>query len=297
MTFGKWLTLVVAVCVIALTGAACGKEGDQTEQAKSGSEKGAKSTSAVQRIAKQAMATVSIDDEFLEGRRLVEAAGFAVKTYEEFPVQEVAKKGRVLVYTDKRKKQSGVVYLKKTGGEIDPVWHWYFEDMVPDSVVNKEINRDGLWDIRVVFSRGKAVELIQDDSFTLIAPGRSDWIAMNGACSSPLSPEFALWKCFDGDTTTAWKSSVSNGAFIELAVPFGVQDGVLSLGTLSLDQPDRCVVYGDGKRIGEIEIQPAAGRQMIALDAGVKGAKKVRLEFPSVRGSGGVVAVAEIGLR
>ncbi len=304
MTVGKSFVLVVAVCVIAWVGGSCGKEngqkeraGPKTDQAAKGDQT-AKSGSSVADLAKQAVAPLSIDDEFIQGRQLVEGAGFVVRTYEEFPAQEISKRGRVLVYTDKRKKQSGgVVYLKKTGAEVAPAWHWYFEDMVPDSAVNREINRDGLWDIRIVSTRGKAMQFIQDDSFTMFGKERSDWIALNGTCSAPLSGEFAMWKCFDGDTTTSWKSSVTSGAFIELAVPFGVKDGILSLGTLPSEQPDRCVVQADGKRVGEFEIQPAAGRQMIALGAGVTGAKRIRLEFPSVRGGGDVVAVAELGLK
>jgi hypothetical protein len=169
--------------------------------------------------------------------------------------------------------------------------------MVPDSVVWREINRDGLWDVRVVFPHDKAVEFVQDESFTLIAKERSDWIAMNGTSSVPASGEFPMWMCFDGDTTTAWKSSVLQGAFIEFAVPFGVKEGLLTIGTLASEQPERCVVNADGKRVEEVEIRPAAGQQVIALGAGVRGATKVRLEFPSVRGGGEVVAVTEVGLK
>ena len=167
---------------------------------------------------------------------------------------------------------------------------------MPDSVLRREVNRDGLWDVRIVSSRGEAVEFIQDDSFTLLARQRSDWVAMNGECSPPLSREYPMWKCFDGDTTTVWKSSVSGGAFIEVLVPFGVEDGVLSFVTLESEQPERAIVYANGKRVEEIEIPHTAGKQVIALGAAVKGATNVRLEFPSVRGNGDVVAVAELGL-
>jgi hypothetical protein len=296
MMLGKNLVVFATVCIVAWMGGSCGKEKGQAERpaSKPGKTRG----SEVANLAKQAMEPLSIDDEFIEGRQMVEGAGFMVTEYKEFPTEETAKRGRVLVYADKQKKQSGgVVYLKKTGGVVGPAWHWYFEDMVPDSVVNREINRDGLWDIRIVSSHGKVSEFVQGDSFTMFAPERSDWIAMNGKCSPPISGEFAMWKCFDGDTTTAWKSSVSGAPFIEVPVPFGVKDGILSLATLSSGQPDRCVVYADGNRVGEIEVKPVTGRQMIALGNGVTGAKKIRLEFPSVRGGGDAVAIAELGVK
>jgi hypothetical protein len=189
-----------------------------------------------------------------------------------------------------------VIYLKITGSENAPAWHWYFEDMVPDSVVKTEINQDGLWDVRIVPKHGKAMEFVQDESFTLSAKERSDWIAVNGSSSAPVSQEFGLWKCFDGDTTTAWKSPLSGGAFIEFSVPFGVQQGNLALCTLAAEQPRACTVYADGKQVAQIEVKPEAGRQVIALGEGARGAKKVRLEFTSVHGDGNVVAVAELGL-
>lgn len=296
MSLGKILVIIAAVCAISWVGGSCGKETGQAQR--SGKDEGTKSGSTVASLAQQASAGLSIDDDFMEGRRFIEDAGFAVTSYREFPAQEVAKRGRVLVYADKRKKHTGgVLFLKKTGAEVSPAWHWYFEDAAPDSALKTEINRDGLWDIRIVFPRGKAMEFIQNDSFTLFARERSDWIAMNGESSPPISEEFALWKCFDGDTATAWKSPVSGPAFIEVPVPFGVKDGVLTLGTLSSGQPDRCVVYADGNRVEEVKVEPVSGLQVIALGAGVRGATRVRLEFPSIHGEGGVAAVAELGLK
>jgi hypothetical protein len=295
--FRRYLVLVAAMCVAAPMGASCGKQDAQTEKQKPKTGKIAKSDGRLQGIAKEALDEASIDDEFIEGRRIVENAGFVVKAYENFPAAEIAKKGRMLVYTDKREKQSGgVVYLKKTGADVAPAWHWYFEDMVPDSVVKTEINGDGLWDVRIVSTRGKVLQSVQDASFTLVAKERSDWIAMNGNSSAPVAETFGSWRCFDGDTTTAWKSSVP-GAFLEIPVPFGVQEGTLTLYTLSAEQPRACAVYADGKQAGEIEIQPVAGRQMIALGEGVRGAKKIRLEFTSAHGGGNAVAVAELGLK
>jgi hypothetical protein len=111
-----------------------------------------------------------------------------------------------------------------------------------------------------------------------------------------VSEDAGMWKCFDGDTTTAWKSSLSGGAFIEFNVPFGVTGGNLALYTMTSEQPRGCVVYADGKRMEDIELQPVAGRQVIALGQGVRGAKKIRLEFTSAHANAATVAVAELGL-
>jgi hypothetical protein len=247
---------------------------------------------------KTAIDEASLDDEFMEARNVIEGAGFVIRKYKSFPTEEVAKRGRVLVYTDKQGKRSGgVVYIKRTGFDAAPAWHWYFDDMAPDSVAHVELNYDGLWDIQIVSTGGKVERYIQEDAFTLFARERNDWIAMNGSSSTPASDGVAMWKCFDGDTTTAWKSPLANGAFLELSVPFGVKDGNLTLCALSSDQPRQCTIYADGKQVGQIELQPVVGRQVTSLGQGVLGAKKVRLEFASSHGNSGAVAVAELGLR
>ena len=293
------LLLFAGLCFMAFAGVSCGKSDGQSVQEKDKpkqADKTAKSDGPLQQIAKDAIDQTSLDDEFADGRRIVETAGYVVKEYKGFPAQEITKRGRVLVYTDKKGKHSGgVVFLKRTGFQVAPAWHWYFEDMVPDSVVNVEINQDGLWDLRIVSTRGKAERFVQGESFSLFARERTDWIAMNGSCSAPVSEDAGMWKCFDGDTTTAWKSSLP-GAFIEFNVPFGVTGGNLSLYTMTSEQPRGCAVYADGKRMEDIEFQPVAGRQVIALGQGVRGAKKIRLEFTSAHANAGTVAVAELGL-
>jgi len=295
------LFCLAVLCFMAFTGVSCGKSDGQSDKSNAKSDQAAKqkakSGSPLQQIAKDALEEVSIDDEFADGRRLVEAAGYVVKEYRAFPAQEITKRGRILVYTDKKGKDSGgVVFLKRTGFQVAPAWHWYFVDMVPDSVVNVEINRDGLWDIRIVSTKGKAEEFIQGEAFSLFAKERTDWLAMNGSSSAPLTHDSAMWKCFDGDTTTAWRSSLSGGAFIEFDVPFGVAEGNLTICTTASDQPRGCAVYADGKRVEEIELKPVAGRQAVALGQAVRGAKKVRLEFTSAHANAPAVAVAELGL-
>jgi hypothetical protein len=300
---GKTRFFILAVlCFVALMAVSCGKSDGQSEKPKTKADQAAnqqkdKKATALTQVAKEAIDDASIDEEFADGRKVVEAAGYVVKQYRSFPSQEITKRGRVLVYTDKKGKESGgVVYLKKTGFQVAQAWHWYFKDMVPDSVINVEISRDGLWDIRFVSTKGKSERVIQGDTFSLLARERTDWIAMNGACSTPLGPDAAMWKCFDGDTTTAWRSSLAGPAFIEFDVPFGVADGNLTICTTESEQPRGCAVYADGKRVEEIELKPEAGRQVIALGQAVRGAKRIRLEFTSAHANAAAVAIAELGL-
>lgn len=298
---------LAALSFAVFAAASCGKSGEperaqgkRTPRTKAdqaaATERGKKETPLTQ-IAKQALDEASLDEEFAAVRQIVEGAGYVVKEFRAFPSQEVTKRARVLIYTDTKGKDSGgVVYIKKTGFQAAPAWHWYFPDMAPDSVVNEEINNDGLWDIRFVSTKGKSERHIQEESFSLFAKERTDWIAMNGSCSAPLASDAAMWKCFDGDTTTAWKSSLAGPAFLEVDVPFGVAEGILTVGTTASDQPRGCSVYADGKRIEEIELKPVAGRQVIALGQAVRGAKRVRLEFTSTHANAAAVAIAELGL-
>jgi hypothetical protein len=293
------LLCLLGLVFLVFAGVSCGKSDTKSVAQKGRGEvaKTAKSERPLEKIAKDAADEASLEDEFPEGRRVVEAAGFIVKSYKSFPSEEVTKRGRVLVYTDQKGKQSGgVLYLKKTGFQVAPAWHWYFENMVPDSASRVELNGDGLWDVRISMKGGKAEDYIQEQTFSLFAKERDDWIATNGTSSAPLSPDAAMWKCFDGDTTTAWKSSLP-GAFLEFDVPFGVNEGTLSIATTATDQPKGCTVYANGNRVEDIELKPVSGRQVIALGQGVKGAKKIRLEFTSAHGNASAVGVAELGLK
>ena len=105
MQFRKLALLVAAFCVIALTFSACGKDDQPAKEE-------AKPAGKLQELSKEARGVVTIDDEFSEARDLIEGAGFVVASYGDFPSQEVNKKGRVLVYTDKGGKKSGV-FLKR----------------------------------------------------------------------------------------------------------------------------------------------------------------------------------------
>ena len=157
---------------------------------------------------------------------------------------------------------------------------------------------DGLWDVRFVSKSGEVLKLIQDETFSLTSGDRDDWIALNGSCSKTLTAGDALWRCFDGDTTTFWRSSsVTGEAFIELAAPFGVKEGILSITTAEKNQPRKCTVYADGDKVQEFDLEPKAARQMIQLDSSVQGAKKVRLVLNSSHSEDGIVSIAELALQ
>jgi hypothetical protein len=267
----------------------CSKSDDQKKQ----------SASTLERIAAEALGKISPDEETQEISAMIETAGYVMKDYADFPSQEPGKKSRVLVYTDKKAKSSGgVIYLRKTGYDLRPAWHWYFAEDVPEKVEKVELNDDGLWDVRITLKNGNILEFIQNESFDFTAANRTDWIALNGASSQPIG-EGAMWKCFDGDSTTAWQSSTGSGggAYLEVAAPFGVVYGVLTLHTMDVNQPRQCTLFADGEKLQEFELEPKAASQLIRLDDGVRGAKKIRLTFDSTYGDGDVVAIAEMTLK
>lgn len=293
-----YLMLMTSLVVMALL-ASCGKK--EEKAAGEEAQKSTEATSNLQEIAKEAADEVTIEEDLGDDiPAMIESAGFTLKSYDSFPTEEVGRKGRMLVYTDKKGKQSGgVIYFKRTGPAIAPCWHWYFEGAVPEAVSNVELNDDGLWDVKITTKSGDAMTFIQDDSFSLLAKDRTDYIATNAKSSTPISEDAAVWRCFDGDTTTAWKSAASTGggSFIEFHVPFGVEDGNLAIQTIDSDQPKSCTVYADGKEIEVVDFEGKAVRQMVHLGGDAQGAKLIRLAFTSGGGQGGVVAIAEIGLK
>lgn len=280
-----WLLLAALFALIA-TG--CGKKEEETP----------KQGSSLIDIAKQAAAGSSLDSEAGSLKAKVEGAGFVALAFDPFPGPSSGKVGRVLVYADEKGRRGGVIYATKVGTNVEPCRHWDFDDMAPDSVQAVELNDDGLWDIRVMAGKGREMDLFQDKSFTLDARERSDWIALNGQSSPAISEDDELWKCFDGDSATAWRSSMSNGtAFVELWAPFGVESGVLSITSGETDQPRSCVVYADGKKIQDLKLRGGAGTQVMQLEDGVRGARKIRLEFAAVHGGASNVAIAELSLK
>jgi hypothetical protein len=225
------------------------------------------------------------------------ASGYEPAFYAAFPSTVPARAGRVMLYRSASGGSGGgMLYVEREGPDEELVWHWYFQDDVPKAVVKEEVNGDGLWDIRVLMANKKEQLFLQEKDFALTGGGRPDRIALNGESSQPAGPEFPLFRCFDQDSTTAWRASMG-GAFVEVAAPLGVRDGILVVQSAETARPKDCEVLADGKRIDRITLKDTDKKQLVELNPAVRTAKKVRIVFQSVYGSGNQVAVAEIGIR
>ncbi len=225
---------------------------------------------------------------------LIDASGFQVTLLKRFPAQVPGRKGSTVVYREKSgKARGGVIYTNRFGeGEDQMVWHWYFNDAAPDSIAALELNDDGLWDVRIYLSGGKTVDLLQDVDFTFVARPREDLIATNGVASEPRD----LWRVFDGDSTSAWRDEdASRGAYVEVYVPLGVRDGILTVQLTRSDRPGKMKVKVDGKERKSFDLEKTTGRQLFQLGEIIGEGAAVRLEFtPSADGT---VAVSEISIR
>lgn len=238
-------------------------------------------------------AEVSLDQAPMKA--VLEAAGFKPVLYRTFPSQVPGMKSNMLVYRATRGSSGGVLYLQRYGDEDRVVWHWYFEKDAPESVEPVEINEDGLWDVRMV-AGGEVREYVQDQSFSFVARQRDDRVAMNGESSEPLNAESMLWRCFDSDTTTAWRSSL-RGAFVELPVPLGIDEGILSVQLLAQDQPAKCELKADGKKVQEFDLKQTTLEQLIQLNDAAREANSLRLEVKSAHADAGNVAISELGVK
>lgn len=237
-------------------------------------------------------------DEEIPFQDMIDGAGFRAQVFKKFPSQEQGVKGRILVYGGK-KDTGGIIYFQKRGSTISPAWHWYFDDFAVDSLEAVELNDDGLWDIRVTDTGGGIHSLLQEQDFTLMARPRADFLALNGTSSPPAEPGHGLWKCFDGDSTTSWRTTfgTDSKATIELRSPFGVRDGILTIGTASPGCPKECDVFADGKRIDQLKLENTTGRQMFRLDESVKGATEIRIVFTAGYDPERIVSVTELSLK
>lgn len=272
--------VLALACVLALSFAACGggeKAEDRVEEASK--------VGTVQ--SEQALAAAPM-------RTTIEGAGFTVVGYRPFSPQLPARIGSVVVYRSASGKQGGLLYFQKSGrAKEDMYWHWYFDDAAPDSARTVELNDDGLWDVRIFFSGGKTADYVQGEDFTFTGIPRRDLIAMNGASSEAAD----LWKCFDGDTTSAWVADVSKGkAYVELATPFGVETGVLTLRAESGRSPRSVEVLVDGAKVKELELADTGRQQSVQLESVGPENKSVRLVFKSGH-AGDTVAVTELSIK
>ena len=291
--------LGVALLLAAVFIGGCSGGGDESTDSDSAEKK---TSSALQTIAEQAAADIDLDTEAPELKSQLEAAGYTVTSYVEFPAQESSVKGRMLLYAAKSGSRGGVVFLKKPTGNVvhaKPSWHWYFGDLQPTAISKQEFNEDGLWDIRIETKSGENLELIQDEMFTLSGRNRPGWVAMNGRCSAPADINSMMWMVFDGDTTTAWRSAIEadGGAYLEMDTPFGVKEGTLVMHSGAEDQPMAGKVLADGKSIKTFELSAGSGEKTVELGQDALSAKTIRVEFDSAHGGGASVAVTEVEIR
>jgi len=217
----------------------------------------------------------------------IRAKGFQVVEAERFPAQVDSRRAAVVVYRTADATKGGVLYVRGFENESPrPVWHWYFDSAAPDSVTAVDINRDGLWDVRMYMAGGKTTEFLQDRDFSFMGAEHDGLFANNGASST----SEGLWKVFDADTSTSWQSP-SSGAYIDIPNPFGLEAGQLSVREAGGSRPSRLEI-GDGTRkIQDCDLENTAEEQRFQLDASVKTLPVIRI---TVVGKGKNVAISEL---
>ena len=258
------------VCLVVL-GLACGKSSEKKAEGDSSRAKADSSSSVV--------------------AAALAAKGFVVVNERPAPSQRSSRKASLVVYRSPDGARGGVVYLTRPLDipEENIGWHWYFADAAPDSAALLEINRDGLWDARVYFA-GRSMDMIQGESFSLLGRGREGSEALNGASTAPAD----LWKCFDGDSATAWRSPAKD-AFIELPVPLGVTQAQLDVQLSDRNRPEKLGVYAGERKLQTIQLSDGTARQSFALDPAVRDASSLRLVVEGAAADS--VAISELEIR
>jgi hypothetical protein len=271
---GAWLGAVLVVTL------ACGKKEPPATTA--GKPSGAP---ASERAAREPLTTASAPYA-----AVIAGKGYRVVQAKRFPAQVDARRAYVVVYQSDDGARGGILYVR--GFQDDPplpAWHWYFSDAAPDSAVAVDLNRDGLWDVRVHMRGGAAREFVQDVDFSFTGAERSGLVAMNGASSSPEG----LWKAFDADTSTAWNAPAPD-AYLDIPNPFGLEAGQLSVRLAGGSQPKKLEI-GDGTRtLQECDLVTGTEEQRFQLDPAVKDLPVVRVHLI---GRGKSVALSELELR
>jgi hypothetical protein len=220
----------------------------------------------------------------------IKEKGFQVVQAKRFPAQVDGRRAAVVVYGAPDNTRGGILYVR--GFENDPphpVWHWYFANGAPDSVAAMDINRDGLWDVRVFMSGGSNRDFIQDTDFTFTGPERAGLAAMNGASSADEN----LWKAFDADTSTSWRSPAA-GAFIEIPNPLGLSSGQLSVRLAGGARAEKLEVADGERKIQECDLKATSEEQRFQLDPSVKTAETIRI---TIVGQGKNVALSELEIQ
>jgi hypothetical protein len=277
---------LAAASLLALSGG-CGKksEDEQADQAAPTAESG--------------QTEASLPTDGVPFGSTIEESGFEIVYYNQFPSAMAGRKGKLLLYRSASgDKDGGMVFLEQWGQDTRWVWHWYFGDAQPKMFERLDVNKDGLWDIRVHTDRNRQIDLVQDRDFLFKDSSRDDRIALNGTCSEPVAGH-PLWHCFDGDIRSTWQSNTKGGGrpFIEVASPLGLSDGILSIRAADENQPRECEVYADGKKVQSFELSATTEEQLVQLDPKVLKAGKIRLEIKSCHGDCVAVAVAELQIK
>ncbi|HET6348728.1 MAG TPA: hypothetical protein VFH88_06550 [Candidatus Krumholzibacteria bacterium] len=217
----------------------------------------------------------------------IKSKGFQVVQARRFPAQVDGRRAAVVVYRAQDGSKGGVLYVRGFPGEaMHPVWHWYFGDAAPDSVAALDINRDGLWDVRVYMDGGKTRDFVQDTDFTFGGADRDGLSAMNGASSKPEG----LWEAFDSDTSTAW-TAPSSGAYLDIPNPLGITNGQLSIRLAGGSRPNKLEIGDGSKTIQSCDLESTAEEQRFQLDPAVKDLPDIRI---NVEGPGKKVAISEL---
>lgn len=272
---------------VLLVSGGCGKKSDDGQSEKADSKSSTPHVDA------------SLSTQSVPFGDIIRAAGFEVVYVNPFPSRVPGDQGRMILYNSAHDGDDGGILFAETGkaGDVGWVWHWYFEDQKPKVFERLDIDKDGLWDIRVYTDDGH-FDLVQDATFELGGGNRVDRIALNGSCSES-EADHPLWHCFDGNVKSAWRSRMEGNPrpFIELYSPLGLADGILSIKAMDQNQPRDCEVYADGEKIQSIELRPTTDEQLIQLDAKARTARKIRLEIKSCHQDCVSVAIAELQIR
>lgn len=294
---------MIVVALMAVLAGACGQKDGEPENARTAAGKTTpadvlpKGETAAPAPEKPAPAKQYIPDQN-PFQNIISSAGFESVAYRSFPFSRVGDGGEMVVYRTAGADRGGVVYLKTIGGQAAPSWHWYFSDAAPDNVQPLEINEDGLWDVRIIMADGQARDFLQGQTFTLGGELRNDWIALNGNCSPPTGPGHEMWRCFDQDPRTSWRSSLAgrDEVYIEVNTPFGLRRGILTVHTIDEGRPKECRLLLDGQEVQRFSLKNETASQRIQIKSTAQNIKTARLAVLSIHGQEQVVSIAEFSL-
>lgn len=272
---GLWM-----VCVLIAVGiSACSKKKEEAKEPEG--------KTLSEKIANETPPPAVVTKDNAPYKSTIEGKGFTIAQAKRFPAQVDARRAAVVVYNSGGK--GGVLYVRGFETEAPrPVWHWYFDNAAPDSIMAMDINRDGLWDVRVFMAGGKTNDYVQDADFSFMGAEHDGLFANNGASSNAKD----LWKAFDADSSTAWTSS-ANGAYIDIPNPLGLEVGQLTVREAGGSRPTRLEI-GDGtNKLQDCNLESTMEEQRFQLDAAVKALPMIRV---TVIGKGKNVALSELGI-